>query len=72
MMIARYRKLVAGVVAVIAFAGNQLWGWEPTDVLIEQIINGVIGVLLLVGIERSTNAQAHPTAPNSGQGGHRS
>ena len=55
MMIARYRKLVAGIVAVLAFAGNQAWGWEADDQMIEQIINGVIGVLMLIGIERAIN-----------------
>ena len=55
MAIARYRKLVAGMVGTLAFAGNQLWGWEADEATIEQIINGVIAVLTLIGIERATN-----------------
>ena len=55
MAIARYRKFIAGLVGVAAFAGNQAWGWEADDEVIEQIINGVIGVLMLIGIERAIN-----------------
>ena len=50
-----YRKLVAALVGVLAFAGNQAWGWEADDEMIEQIINGVIGVLMLIGVERAIN-----------------
>ena len=52
---ARYRKLVAGVVGVLAFAGNQFWGWEADEALIEQTVNGVIAVLALIGVERMRN-----------------
>ena len=50
-----YRKLVAALVGVLAFAGNQAWGWEADQEMIEQIINGVIGVLMLIGVERAVN-----------------
>lgn len=55
MGVSRYRKLVTALVGVVAFAGNQLWGWSTDEAMIEQTINGIIAILTLVGIERLPN-----------------